>query len=112
MIKWNPVPLDYQNGFITGHSIFYRAVAEAEEDLVGTPTFRIEVGPTTYERLLTGLTSFTEYDVIVLAHTIKGDGVKALSIKACKYIDAVRTSKPTRKIETYGCDVGLARYLF
>lgn len=60
----------------------------AEDPVLGQPTIRQDVDPTTYELLIQGLESFADYDIMVLAKTIKGDGVKAAAFVTCKLLNA------------------------
>ncbi|KAK3732804.1 hypothetical protein QZH41_017706, partial [Actinostola sp. cb2023] len=94
LIEWNPVPSDYRNGFITGHSVFYRAISQADVPLLYEPIKRIDVGAETFQLLIDGLPSYTEYSVIVLAQTVKGDGVKAASMTAstCRCFEVLTTN--------------------
>ena len=58
---------DLQNGIITGYNITYQSLTENENGFV-------PAGPNDRQANLTGLKEFVEYNISVVAFTVKGDG--------------------------------------
>ena len=58
---------DLQNGIITGYNITYQSLTENDNGFVTT-------GPDDRQANLTGLKEFVEYNISVIAFTVKGDG--------------------------------------
>ena len=56
-----------QNGIITGYNITYQSLTENDNGFVTT-------GPDDRQANLTGLKEFVEYNISVVAFTVKGDG--------------------------------------
>ena len=66
-ISWDEVQADLQNGNITGYNITYQSQTENDNGFVLT-------GPDDRQANLTGLKEFVEYNISVVAFTVKGDG--------------------------------------
>ena len=58
---------ELQNGIITGYNITYQSLTENDNGFV-------PAGPTDRQANLTGLKEFVEYNISVVAFTVKGDG--------------------------------------
>ena len=58
---------DFQNGIITGYNITYQSLTENDNGFV-------TAGPNDRQANLTGLKEFVEYNISVVAFTVKGDG--------------------------------------
>ena len=66
-VSWEEVQADLQNGIITGYNITYQSLTENDNGFVLT-------GPDDRQANLTGLKEFVEYNISVVAFTVKGDG--------------------------------------
>ena len=66
-VSWEAVQADLQNGIITGYNITYQSLTENDKGFVTT-------GPDDRQANLTGLKEFVEYNISVVAFTVKGDG--------------------------------------
>ena len=67
LVSWEAVQADLQNGIITGYNITYQSLTENGNGFVkGSPNDR--------QANLTGLKEFVEYNISVVAFTVKGDG--------------------------------------
>ena len=66
-VSWDEVQADLQNGNITGYNITYQSQTENDNGFVLT-------GPDDRQANLTGLKEFVEYNISVVAFTVKGDG--------------------------------------
>ena len=66
-VSWEVVQADLQNGIITGCNITYQSPTENDNRFVTT-------GPDDRQANLTGLKKFVEYNISVVAFTVKGDG--------------------------------------
>ena len=58
---------ELQNGIITGYNITYQSLTENDNGFV-------TAGPNDRQANLTGLKEFVEYNISVVAFTVKGDG--------------------------------------
>lgn len=67
-VSWNPVPLGFENGVITGYKVFYVDQANSVAKL------HKNVPPSTLSVKLSGLLVHTNYCIQVLAVTRRGDG--------------------------------------
>ncbi|XP_020608187.1 receptor-type tyrosine-protein phosphatase S-like isoform X4 [Orbicella faveolata] len=67
LVMWDEVPADQQNGIITGYTITYHSQTENDNNSV-------PAGAEDREKGLTGLKEFVNYNITVLASTVKGDG--------------------------------------
>ncbi|CAH3030418.1 unnamed protein product, partial [Porites evermanni] len=66
-VSWEAVQADLQNGIITGYNITYQSLTENDNGFVLT-------GPDDRQANLTGLKEFVDYNISVVAFTVKGDG--------------------------------------
>ena len=66
-VSWEPVQADLQNGIITGYNITYQSLTENDNGFV-------PAGPNDRQANLTGLKEFVDYNISVVAFTVKGDG--------------------------------------
>ena len=67
LVSWEAVQADLRNGIITGYNITYQSLTENDN---GT----VQAGPNDHQANLTGLKEFVEYNISVVAFTVKGDG--------------------------------------
>ena len=58
---------ELQNGIITGYTITYQSLTENDNGVV-------QAGPNHSQANLTGLKKFVEYNISVIAFTVKGGG--------------------------------------
>ena len=66
-VSWEEVQTDLQNGIITGYNITYESQTENDNGVV-------LAGPNDRQANLTVLEEFVEYNISVVAFTVKGDG--------------------------------------
>ena len=66
-VWWEEVQSDLQNGIITGYNITYESQIENDKGVLLT-------GPNDRQANLTGLKKFVNYNISVIAFTVKGDG--------------------------------------
>ena len=66
-VSWEEVQSDLQNGIITGYNITYESQTEKDKGVLLT-------GPNDRQANLTGLKKFVNYNISVIAFTVKGDG--------------------------------------
>ena len=64
---------ELQNGIITGYNITFQSLTENDNGFV-------EAGPNDRHANLTGLKEFVEYNISVVAFTVKGDGPPSIII--------------------------------
>ena len=64
---WDEVPVDKQNGIITGYTIIYQSQTENHNGSV-------PAGPEDCEKELKNLKEYVNYNIKVFASTVKGDG--------------------------------------
>ena len=64
---------DFQNGIITGYNITYHSLIENDNGFVTT-------GPDDRQANLTGLKEFIEYNISVVAFTVKGEGAPSVIV--------------------------------
>ena len=76
---------DLRNGIITGYNITYQSLTENDNGFV-------TAGPDDRQANLTGLKEFVEYNISVVAFTVKGDGPAFVSI--------VRTDQDSKSYNT------------
>ena len=77
---------DLQNGVITGYNITYQSLTENDNGFV-------PAGPTDRQANLTGLKEFVEYNISVVAFTVKGDGPP--------FVFIVRTDQDSKSYNTF-----------
>ena len=66
-VSWEEVQAELQNGIITGYTIKYQSLTENDNGVV-------QAGPNDRQANLTGLKEFVEYNISVVAFTVKGGG--------------------------------------
>ena len=59
--------MEQENGIITGYTIIYHSQTENDN---GT----VHAGPSERQKTITGLKKYVNYNITVLAYTVKGDG--------------------------------------
>ena len=64
---WDEVPAVQQNGIITGYTITYNSQTEDDNG-------NVEVSGSVRQTELTNLKEYVNYNIAVLASTVKGDG--------------------------------------
>ena len=67
LVSWEAVLAELRNGIITGYTIKYQSLTENDNGIV-------KAGPNDRQANLTGLKEFVEYNISVVAFTVKGDG--------------------------------------
>ena len=67
LVSWEAVQVELRNGIITGYTIKYQSLTENDNGFV-------KAGPNDRQANLTGLKEFVEYNISVVAFTVKGDG--------------------------------------
>ena len=92
---------DLRNGIITGYNITYQTLTENENGFV-------PAGPDDRQANLTGLKEFVEYNISVVAFTVKGGGPP--------FVFIVRTDQDSKSYNTfcyyYYCYCNHCRRLF
>ena len=66
-VSWEEVQAELRNGIITGYTITYQSLTENDNGFV-------PAGPDDRQANLTGLKEFVEYNISVIAFTVKGGG--------------------------------------
>ena len=64
---------DLRNGIITGYNITFRSLTENDNGFVTS-------GPNDLQANLAGLTEFVDYNISVVAFTVKGNGPPSIII--------------------------------
>ena len=77
---------DLQNGIITGYNITYQSLTENDNGFV-------QAGPNDRQANLTELKEFVEYNISVVAFTVKGDGPP--------FVFIVRTDQDSKSYNTF-----------
>ena len=67
LVTWKEVQAELRNGIITGYNITYQSLTENDNGIV-------KAGPNDRQANLTGLKEFVEYNISVVAFSVKGDG--------------------------------------
>ena len=76
---------DLQNGIITGYNITYQSLTENDDGFV-------QAGPNDRQANLTELKEFVQYNISVVAFTVKGDGPP--------FVFIVRTDQDSKSYNT------------
>ena len=84
-VSWDPVLAVLQNGAITGYNITYQSLTENDSGFV-------TAGPNDRQANLTELKEFVEYNISVVAFTVKGDGPP--------FVFIVRTDQDSKSYNT------------
>ena len=66
-VSWDQVPVEQENGIITGYTITYHSQTENHN---GT----VPAGPSERQKTILGLKEYVDYNIRVFASTVKGDG--------------------------------------
>ena len=72
-VSWEEVQAELRNGIITGYTITYQSLTENDNGFV-------PAGPDDRQAILTGLTEFVDYNISVVAFTVKGDGPPSIIV--------------------------------
>ena len=75
-ITWNPVPTGFVHGILRGYRVLYK-----ETNKPSAPYTKITVPSRVRNIVIKDLKKFTNYSIMVLAFTIKGDGAQSPTIK-------------------------------
>ena len=67
LVTWEEVQAELRNGIITGYNITYQSLTENDNGF-------LQASPNDHLANLTGLKEFVEYNISVVAFTVKGDG--------------------------------------
>ena len=67
LVIWDEVPVQQQNGIITGYTITYQSQTENHNGSV-------PAGPSDRQKNITNLKEYVLYNITVFASTVKGDG--------------------------------------
>ena len=67
LVLWDEVPLEQQNGMITGYTITYQSQTEHHNG-------DVPAGPSDRQKEITGLKEYVDYNITVFASTVKGRG--------------------------------------
>ena len=84
-VQWKPIPKDHVNGILLGIKLFYRSATRDNSIVFSSRTRRaaeeewseytnITLPPNALSYEMTGLKKFTNYSVVILGYTAKGDG--------------------------------------
>ena len=85
-VRWEEVQAELQNGAITGYNITYQSLTENDNGFV-------TAGPNDRQANLTGLKEFVEYNISLVAFTVKGDGPP--------FVFIVRTDQDSKSYNTF-----------
>ena len=85
-VRWEEVQAELQNGAITGYNITYQSLTENDNGFV-------TAGPNDRQANLTELKEFVEYNISVVAFTVKGDGPP--------FVFIVRTDQDSKSYNTF-----------
>ena len=66
-VSWKRVPVEQENGIITGYTITYHSQTENDS---GT----VLAGPSERQKTISGLKEYVNYNITVFASTMVGDG--------------------------------------
>ena len=77
---------ELQNGIITGYTVKYQSLTENDNGVV-------QAGPNDRQANLTGLKEFVEYNISVMAFTVKGGGPPNFTV--------VRTDQDSKSYNTF-----------
>ena len=84
-VSWEAVQAELRNGIITGYTIKYQSLTENDNGFV-------PAGPDDLQANLTGLKEFVEYNISVIAFTVKGGGPPNFTV--------VRTDQDSKSYNT------------
>ena len=94
-VSWEEVQAELRNGIITGYTIKYESLTQNDNGFA-------QVGPHDRQANLTGMEEFDEYNISVVAFTVKGDGPPSVIV--------VRTDQnsESNKLNVFSLSVMLA----
>ena len=72
-VSWDEVQAELRNGIITGYTILYKSLTENDNGI-------LPAGPNDRQANLTGLKEFVDYNISVVAFTVKGDGPPSVRV--------------------------------
>ena len=72
-VSWEEMQAELRNGIITGYTITYQSLTENDNGFV-------QAGPDDRQAILTGLKEFVDYNISVVAFTVKGDGPPSIIV--------------------------------
>ena len=72
-VSWEAVQADLRNGIISGYNITYQSQTENDIGI-------LLAGPNDLQANLTGLKEFVDYNISVVAFTVKGDGPPSIIV--------------------------------
>ena len=78
-VSWDKVPADKRNGIITSYTIYYQSLTENDNGSV-----QVTGNPLAQGRLITELKEYVEYNITVLASTVKGDGPRSTPVEVVR----------------------------
>ena len=67
LVLWEEVQAELRNGIINGYTITYQSLTENDNGF-------LQASPNDHQANLKGLKEFVEYNISVVAFTVKGDG--------------------------------------
>ena len=73
LVSWEEVQAELRNGIITGYNITYQSLTENDNGFV-------TAGTNDRQANLTELKEFVEYNISVVAFTVKGDGLPSVIV--------------------------------
>ena len=73
LVSWEEVQAELRNGIITGYNITYKSLTENDNGF-------LQASPNDHLANLTGLKEFVEYNISVVAFTVKGDGLPSVIV--------------------------------
>ena len=73
LVSWEEVQAELRNGIITGYNITYQSLTENDNGF-------LQASPNDHLANLTGLKEFVEYNISVVAFTVKGDGLPSVIV--------------------------------
>ena len=85
-VSWEAVQSELQNGIIAGYNITYQSQTENDNGVV-------QAGPNDRQANLTGLKEFVEYNISVVAFTVKGGGPANFTV--------VKTDQDSKSYNTF-----------
>ena len=85
-VSWEAVQAELQNGIIAGYNITYQSQTENDNGVV-------QAGPNDRQANLTGLKEFVEYNISVVAFTVKGGGPANFTV--------VKTDQDSKSYNTF-----------
>ena len=72
-VKWSPVPTGFVHGVLLGYRVLYRKISEADLEVQDNLMIKT-LPPNQLQTYLEDLTTYSTYQIQVLAFTSKGDG--------------------------------------